>query len=187
MAKDKPETDVITSEDVGTVESVIPVQLTEEQLKAEMATAMQSGDWKEVSKVARKIDTMQRAKEKLELDAKRQALDGVVEVVKTAYLDAVTPFIDDGTLDPADGIWISHDFGEQAPTVRLTKTATRTPKAGGGTGKKFDVSTTDLLTKYGAEPYKETGMTFSEAYQSNTDKNWRFAIRSALLKKDGII
>ena len=130
---------------------------------------------------------MQRAAEKIELDAKRAALDGLAEIVKTAYLEAVQPFIDDATLDAADGIWIAHDFGEQAPTVRLMKTATRTPRAGGGTGKKFDVSTTALLEKHGGEPYKETGMTFNEAYQSNTDKNWRFAIRNALLKLDGII
>ena len=181
MAKEKPN-------DSGVEEPIAPVQLTEEQLKAELQTALDSGDFKAVAQVSRKIDTMQRAAEKAELDAKRQALEGMSDVVKNAIQAVITPMYDSGELDAADGVWLSWDFGEQAPTVRLMKTATRAPRSGGGgTGKKFDISTTALLEKHGGELYKDSGMDFKTAYDSNTDKNWRYAIRNALLKLDGII
>lgn len=163
-------------------------QPTREQLMAELQTALSTGDFRAVAAVSRKIDTMTKAAEKAELTAKQAALESVKAIVQTAYLEAITPFIDDGSLDAADGVWISHDFGEQAPTVRLTKTTARAPRAGGGgTGKKFDISTDDMLARHGDEMYKETGKTFRQAYDSNVDKNWRYAIRQNLLKLEGII
>lgn len=176
-----------------TEESVIPEQPaveqpTKEQLMVEMQNAMSSGDWKLVSQVSRKIDIMTKAVEKAELDAKRAVLDEMSESVKAAIVDAIQPLVDSGQLDAADGVWFTYDFGEQAPTVRLMKTTTRTPRAGGGgTGKKFDVSTDDMLARHGYETYKDTGMTIKAAYDSNTDKNWRYAIRQKLLKLEGII
>ena len=141
-----------------------------------------------MSQVSRKIDIMTKAVEKAELDAKRAVLDGMCEVVKDGISRVVKMLIDAGKLDAADGIWYSYDFGEQAPTVRLLKSTARAPRAGGGgTGKKFDVSTDAMLAKYGTEPYKDSGQTFQQAYESNTDKNFRYAIRQALLKKEGII
>jgi len=160
-------------------------QPTQEQLMADMQAAMQANDWKLVSQVSRKIDQMQRAAEKAELDAKRKALEGMADVVKEAITKAITPLIDAGKLDACDGIWFAYDFGEQAATVRLTKTATRT-RTGGGTGKKFDISTEDMLAKHGEEIYKD-GLTFRQAYDSNIDKNWRYGIRQKLLKLEGII
>jgi len=187
MAKETP-TQQPEAEPIPVAEAVAKAVVTQEELRTEMEAAMKSGDWKLVSQVARKIDTMTKAAEKAELDTKRAELDKVIEVVKDAINSAVEPLTLNKELDAADGIWYSYDFGEQAPTVRLMKSTARAPRAGGGgTGKKFDVSTDALLAKYGAEPYKETGMTFQQAYESNTDKNFRYAIRQALLKKDGII
>jgi len=178
-------------------ESVTPEPITPEQsapeptkqeLMAQLQTALTAGDYKEVTRVSRLIDQKERASEKAELETKRKELEQMSESVKAVLVETVQPMVDSGQLDKADGIWFAWDFGEPAPSVRLMKTATRTPRAGGGgTGKKFGVSTDSLLEKYGAEPYKETGMTFKAAYDSNTDKNWRYAIRQALLKKDGII
>ena len=171
-------------------EPIAQEPVTEEQLKAELQTALDSGDFKAVAQVSRKIDTIQKGKEKAELEAKRALLEGMSNRVKDILMTPITALIEAGELDAADGIWFSYDFGdgEKTATLRLLKTTTRAPRAGGGgTGKKFDVSTDALLAKYGGEPYKETGMDFKTAYDSNTDKNWRYAIRQALLKKDGII
>lgn len=177
-----------TKEQPVASEQPVVEQPTKEQLMVEMKSAMTSGDWKLVSQVSRKIDIMTKAVEKAELEAKRAVLDQMVEVVKAAYIEFRTPLVDSGQLDAADGIWIADDFGEVSPTVRLMKSTARAPRAGGGgTGKKFDVSTDAMLSKYGVEPYKDTGQTFQQAYESNTDKNFRYAIRQALLKKDGII
>ncbi|GAH71851.1 unnamed protein product [marine sediment metagenome] len=160
---------------------------TEAELMAELEAALKSKDFKAVAAASRKLDQSVKAKEKAELEVKRAALDAMIEDVKAAIQKAVKPLVDSGKLDEADGIWYSYDFGEQAPTVRLMKSAPRAARAGGGGGgKKFDISTDDMLTRHGGEEYKD-GLTFQQAYESSTDKNWRYAIRQKLLKIEGII
>lgn len=162
-------------------------ELSQAELMAQLQSAAGKGDWKTVTTISRKIDTMVKATEKAELGTKRQALDAISEQVKVAITDAVEPFVNSGQLDAADGIWYANDFGERAATLRLMKSAAKARTGGGGTGKKFDVSTDAMLDKFGDQAYKETGMTFQEAQDSNTDKNWRYAIRKELLKLEGII
>lgn len=162
-------------------------ELTEAELMAELEKALASKDFKAVAAASRKLDSAVKSKEKAELEAKRAVLDAMSEDVKNAISKAVKPLVDSGKLDAADGIWYSYDFGEQAPVVRLMKTQPRATRAGGGGGgKKFDISTDDMLTRHGDEAYKD-GMNFKQAYESSTDKNWRYAIRQKLLKLEGII
>ena len=164
-----------------------PAEPTEAELMAELQSALSKGDFKAVASVSRKIDGVQKAKEKAELEAKKAILDKITDKVKAVILKAVKPLVDAKELDEADGIWFNYDFGEQAPTVRLMRTAPRAARAGGGGGgKKFDVSTTDLVTKHATEEFKD-GITFAQAYELNTDKNWRYAIRQKLLKLEGIV
>lgn len=161
---------------------------TEEQLMAELEAALKSKDFKAVAAASRKLDSAVKAKEKAELDVKRAALDSMIDKVKASIQKAVKPLVDSGELDAAEGIWYSFDFGEQAPVVRLMKTQPRAARAGGSTGggKKFDISTDDMLARHGQEEYKP-GMTFAQAYESSTDKNWRYAIRQKLLKIEQVI
>jgi hypothetical protein len=160
---------------------------TKEELMNQMKAALAKSDFKLVAQISRKIDTMVKAVEKAELDAKKAVLDKTAEIVKVAITKVLKPMIDSKQLDAADGVWLSWDFGDQTPTVRLTKTAVRTPRAGGGgTGKKFDVSTDSMLAKHGTEKFNDE-MTYQQAYDSNTDKNWRYAIRQKLLKLEGVI
>ena len=172
-------------EEQGTIAVAEPV--SEEQLMAELETALASKDFKAVAAASRKLDQAVKAKEKAELEVKRQALDAMIDKVKGAITKAVKPLVESGDLDVADGIWYSYDFGEQVPVVRLMKTAPRAARAGGGGGgKKFDVSTDDMLGRHGVEEYKD-GLTFQQAYDSSTDKNWRYAIRQKLQKLEGVI
>jgi len=161
---------------------------TEAELMAELESALKSKDFKAVAAASRKLDQAVKVKEKAELEVKRAALDAMTGKVKDAITKAVKPLVDSGDLDAADGVWYSYDFGEAAPVVRLMKTAPRAARSGGGggVGKKFDISTDDMLTRHGQEEYKD-GLTFQQAYESSTDKNWRYAIRQKLLKLEGVI
>jgi len=172
----------------GAVTQQEPVQPTEAELKAELGKAYEAGDFKVIAAVARKIDQAVKATEKAELEVKRAALDTIKDKVATAINKAVKGIVDSGELDAADGIWYSYDFGEQAPVVRLMKSQPRAARSGssGGGGKKFDISTDDMLSRHGQEEYKD-GLNFQQAYESSTDKNWRYAIRQKLLKLDGVI
>jgi len=160
---------------------------TEPELMAEMDAAVKSGDYKAVAKVAQALVKFQKEKE----DAERQVIEKArterTERVKAAIGKVLQPMVDKGELDEDDGIWYQWDFGEKLVACRLTKSAPRKSSGGGGGGgKKFSVSTNDLLAQFGDEEYKD-GMTFRQAHDSNTDKNWRYAIREALLKKGGYI
>ena len=170
-----------------TAEATVVAEPTESELVAELTKALASKDFKQVAAVSRKIDKIQTAREKSEQAEKIAALDKIKDKVSAAIMKAVKPIVDSEELDVADGIWFSYDFDETAPTVRLMKSAPRAARAGGGGGgKKFDISTDAMLEKHGTEEYKD-GQNFKDAYESSTDKNWRYAIRQKLLKLDGVI
>ena len=165
-------------------------QASEAELMAQLDAALKSKDFKAVAKVSNEIAKFQKTKEQDELTAKQKALEAITTKVKKAIQVAVKPLVDAKELDSADGIWYTQDFGEAEVICRLTRTAVRkasTGGGGGGVGKKFDVNTNDLLAKFGDRPYKESGMTIQAAYDSNSDKNWRYAIRQTLLKANGTI
>jgi hypothetical protein len=161
---------------------------TETELMADMQKAVKSGDYKMVAKVASELVKFQKEKEQRELEAKQKVLADKTIKVKAKLDKAVEAMIATGELDQADGIWYANDFGEKLVSCRLIKTAPRAAgkTGGGGGGKKFSVSTTELLEKFGKDEYKD-GQTFQAAWDANTDKNWRYAIREALLKKNGNI
>lgn len=165
---------------------------TEAELMASMDKAIKSGDYKAVAKVATEIAKVQKTKEQAEVEAKQKALAGLTEKVKAVIEKAVKPMVDAGELDQADGIWYTYDFAEKLTACRLMKSQpkARASTGGGGGGKKFDVATTpgsDLFEKFKGEQYKETGMTVQQAWDSDADKNKRYAIRQWLLKKGGVI
>lgn len=165
---------------------------TEAELMASMDKAIKSGDYKAVAKVATEIAKVQKTKEQAEVEAKQKALAGLTEKVKAMIEKAVKPMVDAGELDQADGIWYTYDFAEKLTACRLMKSQpkARTTTGGGGGGKKFDVATTpgsDLFEKFKGEAYKESGMTVQQAWDSDADKNKRYAIRQWLLKKGGVI
>lgn len=171
----------------GTTPEPAAKELSTQELMTKLQDALTAGDYKAVASVSRQIDIRERATEKAEVDAKRAELDAMSADVKNAIKSVVEPLVMDGKLDKADGIWFTWDFGEQDATVRLMKTQARAARTGGGgTGKKFDISTDDMLNKNGSQEYKDD-MTYRQAYDQNTDKNWRYAIRQKLLKLEGII
>lgn len=166
-------------------QAVVEQPKDETALMQEMNQAVASGDYKAVAKVAQELVKFQKAKEQAEHEAKVKALEAITLEVKDAIQKAVAKLVDAGKLDEADGIWYVNDFGENLVTCRLMKGQSKARTSSGGGGKKFDVSTTELLEKFGNEEYKD-GLTFNQAWESNTDKNWKYGIRSALLKKAGI-
>lgn len=193
------------TENSGTT-TLVEKPKTETELLAAMDAASKTKDFKTVAKVAAELVKFQRDKEAAEQEAKQKALAAVTEGVKTMFsavgqlltsghkptakdLEAVTKLfasIKGTELDQADGIWFSNDFGDKLVSCKLMKSQAkaRATGGGGGVGKKFNVTTNELLEKFGNEVYKD-GMTYKAAYDSSTDKNFRFGIRESLLKKGG--
>lgn len=162
---------------------------TKDELLAEIKVAAEAGDWKAVSKVSSQIAKVVAGEEKAEKVEKEAALAGVTEDIKKAldktvakFIEAINPI----TLEAMDGVWYSQDFGEQLTTCRIVKGAVRKGSTGGGGGKKFSITTNDLLTKHGSELMGDTGKTFQEAYDEDTGGNSRYKVRMKLLKADGL-
>jgi len=173
----------------ATVSVVAPVTapvVSEKQLMADIQKASAAGDYKAVARIAQELVKYQRSKEQAETEAKQRALAAIVLEVKTALDAAVKRLVDSKKLDLADGVWYSMDFGDKSTSCRLLRTATKTLRSGsGGGGKKFAVGTAELLQKHGNIEYKD-GQSFQAAYDSDPDKNKRYAIRESLLKMEGL-
>jgi hypothetical protein len=177
---------ILTQSTGGKMTEEVKVK-TEAELKAELDKAYKTGDYKQISKVAIEIAKFEKDKEAKEHEAVLKELEKKTDKVKAVIEKALKPMIESGELDKADGIWFTNDFGEKLTSCRLTKTAPRKSSGGGGGGgKKVDISTDDLLEKYGSQEYKE-GVTFKAAWEADTDKNKRYGLRVALLKKAGLV
>lgn len=190
-----------------------PVKVKSEvELMTELEVALKSKDFKAVAKVSAEIDKLQKGKEKAELAEKQKVLEAKTDGVKVILTSVVAMMIsghkagkaeldhlvgllgklDGKELDKADGVWYTQDFGDKLVNVRLSKSQakTSTPRTagGGGGGKKFNINTVELINgKYAEVQYKDTGLTFKAAWDSNSDKNYRYAIRQALLKAEGLM
>jgi len=164
---------------------VAPV-VSEKQLMTDIQKASAAGDYKTVARIAQELVKYQRSKEQAETEAKQKALAAIVLEVKTAIDATVKKLVDAKKLDLADGVWYSADFGDKSTACRLIKTTAKAPRTGsGGSGKKYDIGTEEMLKKHGHMEYKG-GQSFQSAYDSDTDKNKRYAIREALLKVEGL-
>jgi len=162
---------------------------TKAELVEEMKVAAKAEDWKVISKISSSIAKMVKEEEKVEKDAKLEAIAGLTEKVKSIIDKTVQKLIDTGELDPADGIWYVQDFGEKLTSCRLLKTAPR-KSGGGGAGKKLNITTTALLEQFGESVIESgdlEGMTFKAAYESNTNGNFRYKLRLKMAKLAGLI
>lgn len=156
---------------------------TKDQLLADLQTAMDKGEWKTISQISSQISKLVKTEETAERDAKLTALKDTTSKVKKAIEKAIKFYIDNNDLEVADGVWFVWDF-EQGDLVecRLVKSAPKAKGGGGGGGKKFDIKTSELLERFGGEQVGDTGKTYQEAYDSNTDGNARYNLRTKMLK-----
>lgn len=164
------------------------VILSKDDLLAQMKEATDAGDWKAMSKISSKVAKIVATEDKAEKDVQLKILEDTTVHIKST-LDKVVNKIVDGldkeVLDAMSGVWYVNDFGEALTTCRLVKGAARKGGGGGG-GKKFSISTKELLDKHGAEQMGDSGMTFQEAYDSDTGGNARYKVRMKLLKAEGV-
>lgn len=181
------------------VEEETKVEMTEDEIQAQMTKAVADGDWGTVKKLAAELDKLEKAKvatAKAELQAK---LEKVTDKVKKTIDKAIQPLVDAGELDGADGIWYAYDFGDKLSSCRITKKQARA--AGASAGKSSYVSdprkSSDMLETVGgevmfaedtvvtidkAEHTMPAGTTLKEAYDYSTNGGWRNRVRMAILK-----
>lgn len=156
---------------------------TQEQLQEEIKAAVESGNWADVKRISGEIAKLVKSEEKTERDAKLAAVAELTISVKEKLDKVVQKMVDSGELDNCDGVWYSSDFTDTTTSCRLLKSQ---PKArtggGGGAGKKFSITTKELLDSYGDQPNGESGVSIKEAYEATTDGNKRYNLRVKLLK-----
>lgn len=160
---------------------------TDKELMAELKAALDKGDFKAVAKISSEVAKREASKDKADREAKVAQLSAITGEVKSQFDALANKLVASKKLDFADGIWYSFDFGEKLTTCRLLKSQ---PKArtGGGGGKKFAVTTADLLEKYGNQKPGNGDKTYNQLWADTpaTDGNARYAIRVKLLKVAGL-
>ena len=155
---------------------------TQAQLLAEMKAATDKGDWKAVSKISSEIARVVASQEKAERDAKLALIAQLTTKVKGTIDKVVNRLVDSKELDGCDGVWYSYDFGEKLTICRLLKSTPRAKGTGGG-GKKFSITTKELLEKYGSEVMDvNSGETYQQIWDASTEGNSRYNVRVKLLK-----
>ena len=151
------------------------------EMKQQLATAMQAGDWKLVQKLSsvlakaehEKIAAMEEAKAQL-LVAATMAVKELFDLVTSAIMggddnfkadrkgwnrqltEAINSCATNEAMLKADGVWYSRDFGTTEIGCKLFKSKARA--AGGATrvgdfSKKFAVKTDELLAQFADEVY----------------------------------
>ena len=164
-----------------------PAPPTEAELLEQIGQAWKAKDFKLMSKLSQQAGKFQAARDKADQDAKLAVIGQLGDKVRSAVIKVLKPMYEGGDLDGCDGVWFTWDFGEKETNVRLLKSIARKSTGGGGGGKKYNVNTKELIdTKYGSTEYKD-GMTFAQAWEHSTDKNWRYAIREKILKLENIL
>lgn len=179
---------------------------TKEQ-KTQLAEALAKGDFKTVTTLSKAIATEIAKVEKLkkeagkgEEEAKKQLLIDTTLAMKDRIVGLINAAKDKDSadyllnMDKADCVVFKWNFTDADNLIEcklFKSSATRpagTKSTGGGAGKKYSVKTDELIAKYGDNIFKDdTGQTFKEAWDSNSDGNWRYGIRVKLLKLEGVI
>ena len=188
MAKEKITEADVAEEQPEATPTPAPV-LTEDEMKAKVQSLMAAGDFNAAKALLTNLAKGQKDKDKAELEAKQAALKEVNEEVKLAIQKLVQGYVSQGKLDKADHVKFYQNLTDSTKDVEcsLFKSAQAKARSGGGsgTGQKFAVRTTDLMAQYGDEPYKESGMSHSEAWEADSGGNSRYAVRMSLLKLGG--
>ena len=185
---------------------------TKDELRAQLKAAVNSEDWVLSSKLSSELKRMEVAEQQKALEQAQLAARAVTEQFKSVIDKAIGKTIAElegvGKLDKLDGVWYSMDFGDamengmRPSSCRVLKQAAKAlsgKSGGGGVGKKFPIGYKELMGEFGSLPVTEAdssfrsklkgheGQTWQEAYDSDTDGNYRYAIREALLHKKGLI
>lgn len=184
--------------------------MSAEQLMDAIGEAYQAKELGLMKELLKMHGAKEREEEKVAKEALQAKLQETVQIVAKAINKVVDGLIEDGTLDGADGVWYSQDFGEKKekginPACRVTKGRKSTGGGGGGGSSSYvanPAKSADLLAQVGDNVYiKEdttatidkvettlpAGMTFNEAWALSTNGGWRNRVRMALLKEAGIV
>ena len=185
----------MADEETTAVAEPVDLDAKKDQLKADLQTALDSGEWSEVAKVSKELSRVDADAKRAEVDALQEVMKDTTEKVRSILDKAVAKLKESGDLEGADGVWYSNDFsGTDVSGLKLLKVSPRKTGAGsrGDTNRKFSVKTEELLAQFGKDTIPAdgklsafAGQTYQQAYDFSTEGNHRYQVRTALLKLGG--
>lgn len=159
--------------------------------RAELESAMASGNMKAVIELAQAVKKMESEADRTKAEANKELIVELAVTVRGELAKVAKKFQDQITelvgVDKAR-VKFEWDFQDES-TIAISKSiGGGARKGGGGTPQRYEKSTTDLLSQYGAMAYKKNGedteQTLQQAWDASTDKNHRFGVRGQLVKID---
>ena len=183
------EENTTTEEQAEEEQAPAPEPVDAEALKSQITEALTKGDFNEAKRLATVGAKGQKTAEQAALAEKQAALKGMTEKVKDLLVAQVDKLRQKGDLEKADHVKFLYVFADNTIECSLVKSSQARTRSGtgAGTGQKINKPTSELLTEYGDQPYKETGMTHQEAFDADSGGNARYAVRLSLLKLAGLI
>lgn len=162
--------------------------MTQKELMAKLQDAITASDFKQVAKISKEIAAAQAEQEKTEKERTATERVTLVEAIRKDFKAFLKQYKDPIGAVYGDGLWCAWnpDNQENPLEVRITKKSVRAGGGVGGGGKKFSITTEELLSKHGSAEYKE-GVTCQEAYDSDTAGNARYKVRVKMLKHEGLM
>jgi len=166
-------------------------------LTEQLSVAMSKGDMREVIKLAKAIADDERGKERELAEANK----GKILELNTKVMEALTKVANDymEKITELVGFENAGVIFKFIPADKLEqcKITTKAPKSSGGGGTRVAsglAGVQELLTQHGDEMVGKVYLggkfaddTWRSAYDSNTDKNFRYAILKALRKLAGLV
>ena len=162
-------------------------------LQAQLQAAAGKGDWKQVIEIGSQLKRAQSEADKARAEAnKGKVIELSIkvkgELIKVAkrFEEAIVALVGE---DKAR-VKFEYDFSNELDsTIAITKSTGGSKRvAGSGSPQRYEKSTNDLLSAFGGQQFlkngQPSGQTLKEAYDSNTDGNWRFKVRQQLIKLD---
>lgn len=169
----------------------------EKTLTEQLQDAMASGDMKAVISLAKGISDAEKAEATAKAEANKGKIVELTAVVMASLEKVANDFMEEIT--KLVGFENAGVVFKHIPCDKITqcKITTKAVKAGGGGGTRVNsglAGVKELLEQHGdtlvAKDYlggKFTEMTWTQAYESNTDKNFRYAVLKGLRKLVGLV
>jgi len=167
------------------------VELTLDQ---QFENAVASRDMALVKRLAGEIDKRDKVAEREHLDANKELIVELALKVKSKLIETSKKFeadIKELVGNDKARVKFEYDFANELDTtIAISKgpIAGARRASGGGTPQRYEKGTPGMLAEFGEQPFKkdgeDSGMTLQEAWNSNTDGNFRYKIRQQLVKLD---
>lgn len=157
-----------------------------DNIMQQIADAGKAGDLAKIKSLTKQANELEKAEDAAKASRRAQESEAFKSLVGEAgkELAKLTKAADELGIKKF-GVVVSQNAEGKWTTDVVAGAKART--GGGGGGKRFSVSTEEMLKKHGSHKPENWDMTLQQKYDSTKDGNSRYAVRKVCLKLEGLM